>query len=343
MRIYPEKLTSHLATSLAPVYLVSGDEPLQMIEATDAIRARARDAGFTQRMVFEGDGDFDWQGFLAAGQSMSLFGDRQLLDVRFKKTPDKEAREALQTYLNSLSEDNLLLISAPKLDKKTQAQKWYTALDKTGVCVQVWPVKPNELGAWLTSRARSLGLTPDASAVALLTERVEGNLLAAAQELDKLRLLHGPGALTAEQVAEAAADSARFNIFDLVDTCLAGKRRKVVRMIEGLRAEGSAAVQVLWWLVKDIRILAVVAQNSGPGQSLDALLARHGVWDTRKALFKKALTGFPRRHWQTLMLRCAELDCLVKGQGTGNVWDDLLELALQLSPPEPGQKGRVRP
>lgn len=341
MRISPEQLQKNLTQHLAPVYLVSGEEPLQMIESTDAIRAQARAAGFAQRLVFEVGKDFEWQEFLAAGQSMSLFGDRQILDVRFSKSPDKAAKEALQSYMDNLSPDNLLLITLPKVDKKAQAQKWYAMLDKAGITLQVWPVKPHELGRWLDKRAQSVGLNLDREALVLLVERNEGNLLAAAQELDKLQLLYGQGRLTAQQVVAGAADSARYNVFDLVDTCFAGNRKKVVRMLEGLRAEGVATAQVMWWLVRDIRILAAVAGAARPGQNLDGLLSKSGVWDKRKTLFKKALSGRPSQHWMLLLQRCAELDCQVKGLGTGNVWEDLLELALALVPPASPGRARV--
>ena len=332
MRIYANQLAAHLNKSLLPVYLVTGDDPLLAIEAADSVRAKARQQGYSERQVIEGNTESDWTALVDAGRAMSLFAQRQVLDVRLAKSKtDSSAQWALEEYLKDPSPDHLLLISAPKLDKGVSRQKWFTRLEQCGAVVTVSPLKRQDVPAWIRRRAGAAGLQLDDDAVALIAERNEGNLLALAQEIQKLVLLLGAGPVTVRQVAQAVAESARYNIFDLVDTCLQGDRRRVVRMFDGLHAEAVAPAQVLWWLSRDIRALALMAQTLAKGKPLERVLADQFIWEVRKPLFRKALTKLPSRRWQELLCRCAELDRRVKGFGTGNVWDVLLELGLQMS------------
>lgn len=332
MRITSHQLGAQLQKALLPAYLITGDEILLRQEAADAVRATARQQGCGERLVFDAGGSDDWQALLAAGRSLSLFAQRQILEMRLPRDKvDDHGQHALLTYLEDPSPDNVLLITAPKLDKGVSKHKWFNRLLECGVVVTATPLKNQELPAWIQARARAAGLQLDREAIALLAERNEGNLLAAAQEITKLQLLLTDQRGNAQDVAQAVANSARFSVFDLVDTCLAGNPRRVLRLFRGLHAEGVAPVQILWWLTRDLRNLAGMHHAVTRGATVDRVLTERGVWDSRKPLFRKALTKAQPDHWQTLLERCAALDRRAKGFDTGNLWDDLLELALQMS------------
>lgn len=329
MRVQPRQLDNRLRKGLEPVYFLYGSEPLELFEAADRIRAMAREQGFSERLVFEFDNRNDWSGFFAAAQSMSLFGDRQLLDVRLNmERPDDGTRKALMEYLDRPSPDHLVLITAPRLDGGVRNSKWFKRVEAEAVLVQFWPVQRGELPGWIRQRAAGLGLRPDPQALGLLAERADGNLLAAAQELEKLLLLHGKGDITVEQVAEATGDSARYSVFDLGDAALGADRRKLVRMLRGMQAEGVAAVQVLWWLAADIRTLAAAEGARDCGAPVADQWQKHRLREKRKPLFNKVLRQSPPGLWGGLLRRCAHLDRVNKGLAAGNAWDELLELGL---------------
>lgn len=330
MKLYPDKLATHLNQGLLPVYFFSGDEPLQLGEAADAVRKQAREAGFTEREVMHADKGFDWNELLASGNAMSLFAERKVIDLRFPSgKPGKDGAAALIEYVERLPEDTVLLITAGKIDKAAQQSKWFKALDKVGATLQVWPVEAADMPRWLEQRMRSRGLQPDKEAVTMVSDRVEGNLLAAAQEVDKLVLLNGEGPLSEEQVETAVADSARFDVYSLVDTALLGDITRVTRMLEGLRGEGVEPVLILWALSREIRNLADMAGLLESGKGMDSVLAR--VWGKRKGPVRRGLQRHNRARWQMMLRRAARLDRLVKGQAAGNAWDELLQLGLMMA------------
>jgi DNA polymerase III subunit delta len=332
MKLRADQLAAHAQKSLAPVYLVSGDEPLQLNEACDVLRAAARKQGYAERQVFNVETGFDWDGLLMAANSMSLFAERRILELRLPNAkPGNEGSKALVEYAQRPAQDTVLLVITGKLDSATQKSVWCGALEAAGVALQVWPVEIAQLPAWIERRMRAKGLQPAPGAVSLLVERVEGNLLAAAQEIEKLVLLYGAGALDENQVAAAVVDSARYDIYGLADAALDGDGARVVRMIEGLRGEGEDPVLILWALVREIRALCMMAREQRDGVAVGQLLAKYKVWDKRKALVEKTLkrhTLARLRH----MLRCAgRIDRVIKGRETGNSWDELVELAVAMS------------
>lgn len=331
MRLKPEQLAQQLQRGIAPIYLVCGDEPLQSMEACDAIRAAARAAGCTERMVFEAERGFDWTQLMQARANLSLFAERRLLELRLPTgKPGVEGAKALMEYLAAPSSGDVLLILAGKLDKESQQAKWFVALDKAGVVVQVWPVEPAQLPAWVDRRMRAKGLQPTREAAALLAERVEGNLLACAQEIEKLALVR-EGALDAEAVAAAVADSARYNVYDLVDRALAGEAAQCARALQGLRGEGEEPVLVLWALARELRALAQMRAALAAGKGEDTVLAEHRVWDKRKTLVRAALKRHSLPACRDLLRRAAAIDRVIKGATRGNAWDELLQLALGLA------------
>ena len=255
MRLYPEKLRGHLQQQLLPVYLVSGDEPLLLQECCDLIRQQARAQGCTEREVIDaGVSGFKWQDILHSASSMSLFAERKLVELRLPSgKPGAEGSKALCEYLNMASGEDVLLIISGKIDKQSTNSKWYKALDKAGVTIQVWPVDAAELPRWLQQRVRNAGMSIDADALQLLCERVEGNLLAAVQEVEKLKLLATDSRITTETVTEAVSNNARYNLFGMADSALKGDATTSLRMLHGLRAEGTEPPVVLWALAREIR------------------------------------------------------------------------------------------
>ncbi len=331
MQIKPEQLNVQLKKGLVPLYFVSGDEPLLVQEACDAIRAAARQAGCSEREVHHVESSFDWQGFLQSGDAMSLFADRKLIELRLPTgKPGDKGSKALQAYAERPSEDNILLIISGKLEGSSRNTKWYKALDKAGAVVTIWPMDLRQLPGWAMRRMKEKSLQPSQEAVALLVERVEGNLLACAQEIEKLLLLHGEGAVDVDKVAASVADSSRFDIYKLVDGALQGDVARTSRIINGLKGEGVEPVLVLWALSREIRSMANMAFEATQGAGVEQVLAKHRVWDKRKALVRSGLKRHSLPQWQAMLKRCAEVDGMIKGGRPGNVWDELLQLSLWL-------------
>lgn len=331
MRLKPEQLAQHLKQTLAPVYLVSGDEPLQVMEAADAVRARAKQAGCDERLLFEVERGFNWGQFLEARASMSLFSQQRLLELRLPSgKPGVDGAKALQDYLAAPAGDVLLII-AGKLEKESQQAKWFGAIERAGAVVQVWPVEPGQLPGWVERRMRAKGLLPTPEAVALLAERVEGNLLACAQEIEKLALLHEGAAVDAATIAAAVTNSARYSVYDLVDRALAGDAPHALRVLQGLRGEGEEPVLVLWALAREIRLLAQMRASIDAGASIDRVFTEHRIWDKRKPLLRSALQRHQASACRKLLRRAAAVDRTIKGAAPGDAWDELMRLAAVLA------------
>ncbi|MDH3451161.1 MAG: DNA polymerase III subunit delta [Gammaproteobacteria bacterium] len=326
MQIPLEKLADRLQQPLAPVFLICGDEPLQRQEAGDQVRAACREAGYEERTVLLADSGFEWQQLQDFGNNLSLFATRRLLELRLSGSPGQAGGKALQAYAAAPPEDTVLLVIGPRIERKTQSSAWYRAVDECGVLVQVWPVDRRRFAQWLVKRAESLDLQLSKSAAGVLAERVENNMLAAAQELEKLRLLCGAAAVDEETVLRAVADSARYNVFDLADAMLGGEHARVTRILRGLREEGVEAVLVLWSIARELRVLATVAAALAHGTQQDSALREAGVWSRRKPLVTQAL----RRgsDWQALLLEAAAADRSIKGAAP-EPWSALEALALR--------------
>ena len=332
MQLKPEQLERHLQQQLAPVYFISGDDPLRVMEAADAVRAAARTRGYTERDVLTVQPGFDWYSLQAEAGNLSLFSAQRIIDLRLPTgKPGKEGAQALRDFAEALPDDTLLLITAGKLEPAARKSKWVQALDAAGVVVFVWPLDAQAFLTWLEARMRRRGLCPTREAVAMLADRVEGNLLAAVQEIDKLYLLQGEGEVDAQAITRLVADNARFDVFALVDAALAGKVARSVRILRGLEAEGMAPQIVLWALAREIRQLAAMSTQLAGGESLAGLLTRHRVWANRKALVGQALKRLSSRQCSAMLRRCAGVDRISKGRGTGNAWDELLQLTCELA------------
>lgn len=301
MKLAPEKLAAHLARELAPVYLLSGDEPLLVGEAADAVRARARGAGFTDREVYFIERGSSWDEVRAAAGNLSLFASRRLVELRLPTgRPGAVGSAAIIELAERRDADMVLLIVTGRLGRDAQGAAWVRSVDKHGVWMNAWPISRDKLPAWLDARARRAGLKFDAAALGLLADRTEGNLLAAQQEIDRLALTLA-GEVSVAQLAASVADSARFDVFRLVDAAHAGNAARALRIIEGLRAEGVEPTLVLWALLREVR----AAMRAG---------GRHSRRD------------FPR-----LIERASRADRAAKGRVQANAWEEIALLAADLS------------
>lgn len=328
-----QQLHKHLAGSeLKPVYLIAGEEHLLVIEAADALRARARELGYAEREILDADQYFDWDALARAGASLSLFASRRLIDLRLPtgKT-GKEGSAAIVEFCANPPPDTILLITSLQWSKKeNEGAAWVGAVAQAGLYVPVWPMRLDEFSAWLGQRMASSGLHPDSAAVAALAERVEGNSLAAAQEIDKLALLHGSAPLDAQTLEDLVADSARYDVFKLVDAALAGDASRASRILAGLRAEGDAVPALMGMIAFQLQLLARLA--AAPNLA-SAFRAEH-LWEAREKFLRKALGRAGSGHWEDCLVQAARVDRLSKGRGIGDAWIELERLLVMIARPD---------
>ncbi len=323
MKLTPDSLLTHLQQSLAPAYLVSGDDPLLTGEAADAIRAKAKSAGFTERDVHFMERGADWNDVRASTGTLSLFGSQRLVEIRLPSgKPGTAGNSTLADLLAREDRDNLFLILTPRLDRDAQAADWVRTIESRGAWVQVWPVEPDRLVGWLRARSRRMRLEVSDDALELLAERTEGNLLAASQELDKLKLLAPGRRADTDTVLASVADSARFDVFQLAEAVLAGDAARALRVLSGLRAEGVEPTLALWSLTKAIRdIWGAIASPGG---------FRPRAWQRQAAALDKGIRRAPRLSFAALAMRAARADRMVKGRLSGNAWDEITLLATDI-------------
>ena len=304
---------------MLPAYLITGDELLITQECCDTIRQHCRKEGISEREVLNVDRSFDWAQLLDSGQSMSLFGDRKLIELRIGDSKmDQKSSAALQEYLGHADGSNILLVSCGKLDSRSMNSKWVKALDAAGAVIQVWPIERQHLDNWIMQRMRKIGLNADSDAVQLLADRVEGNLLAADQEISKLKILAGERSITADVVANAVASSARYDVFKLIDTALAGNAGNALQMLNSLQAEGGEDIAMLGAVTREIRTLYQCAQQLEQGGGIDRVLDGARVWDKRKSLYKNTLRRLKSAQLGKLLQLATRIDAAQKGQSKEN-------------------------
>jgi DNA polymerase III subunit delta len=322
LKLSAESLAPHLQKQLARAYLISGDEPLLVGEAADAVRVRARAVGFTEREVHFVTAGFSWPDLSASVNTLSLFASQRLVEIRLPSArPGVTGGAALVELIEAKLGDVVLLITAPRLERDTQNAAWVRAAEKHGAWVPVWPIDPARLSGWLATRARALGLQAEPGALDALAERTEGNLLAAHQELEKLRLAATDARITLDQVVGSVADSARFDTFKLLDAALEGDAPRALRILDGLRAEGFEPVLVLWALVRAVRDLWATigeASDAKPG------------WSRRSAALERGRARAGRLDYGRLTGRAERADRIIKGRESGDAWDEMALLAADL-------------
>ena len=332
MKVYPDRLEALLERGTAPIYLVHGDEPLQGGEITDRLRRHARDWGAEEREVVVAETDDDWARLAEAGASLSLFAARRLVELRLPTgKPGRAGAAALAAWAERPPEDVVLLIQSGRLDKGGASSAWFKAVDAVGVTVQVQPIDASSLPRWMGARLARHGLQPTPEALALVCERVEGNLLAASQEIERLGLLHEPGVLEASMVLDAVADSARYAISDLAPAALRGEPARALKILRGLAATGEAPTLVLWALNQEIRGGARAAETHAKGAGLETALKNAGVWAGRQADLKLAIARHPVRAWLGFVAEIARIDRMIKGREAGDVWDAFESLCAALA------------
>ncbi|UZE97096.1 DNA polymerase III subunit delta [Alkalimarinus alittae] len=333
MKLKPEQLKSHLSNQLLPVYLINGDEALLVQESCDEIRKKCRDEGFTERLSWHADRQFDWNQLLEEAGSLSLFGDKKIIEIRIDNgKPGDKGSKAIEQFCQATSEDTVLLIITGRLDASTQKRKWVSTVDKIGGMVTLWPISAEQLPNWIQQRSRQMGLTLDQESVSLLTERVEGNLLAAKQELEKLALLCPDGKITPEQVTQSVADSARFDIFNLTDECIKGASKHALHVLQGLKSEGTEPPVILWALARELRVVYDLSNSNRLGQPAQSVFKAHRVIAKRQSLLSHAASRLSHQQLNQLIKLSERIDQSIKGSKQyGSSWELLAEFVLLLS------------
>ncbi len=333
MQLRAEQLSSSLERQgLSPVYIISGDEPLQLMECADLVRQHARKDQFEERVVLEVESGFDWNSLFAESANVSLFSSRKLIELRLNNKPGKEGGAVLAEYATQPEIENVLLVLCGKVDKQTQKSKWYSALEKAGVAIQVWPIDARQLPGWIKQRFKQAGKTIDHIAVEQIAERVEGNLLAARQEIDKLCLLIDHENISMDDVNRAVSDSARYDVFELLTCALNADTERTVRILNGLRSELSDPAAIYGALAWDYRRLCVIAHDVNSGKPFEKACIEQRVWnDLRKSAIKRALPRLPETKLHQLLRYLIIIDRKIKSTDRDIVWIMLQSFLLSLT------------
>ncbi len=333
MAVTPESFRKSLDNNeLAPVYLIAGDEPLLLQEAADALRSRARANGFSEREVLDVDAQFDWNDLARTGAGLSLFAMKRLIEVRLPSgRPDRAGSAAIIEWCKSPVPDVVLLILASEWSKKHEGA-WVKEVERIGVYLPVKSLRVDELPAWIRARMQSRGFAPDEDAVALLASRAEGNLLAIAQEIDKLAMLREGGRVAAEELEALDADNALFDVFKLTDAAFAGDAARALRVLQGLRGEGEDLIPMMGWLLNQLELALRLASAD---DFASAARAEYNFWPARQRLFANALkrAGRGAGHWERCVAWCARIDRMAKGRETGDPWQELERLLVAIAQP----------
>lgn len=331
MRIASEQLAPHLARGLKPLYTVFGEEPLLALEASDRIRARVRADGYAEREILTAEPGFKWAQLAMAAHSQSLFAALKLLELRIPNgKPGTDGATAIRDFCASLPADTVTLVYLPEIDWRAQKAAWFEALDHAGVTVESKAVPRKALPQWLAGRLKAQGQDANAEALAFIAERVEGNLMAAFQEVQKLALLFPEGPLELAQVREAVLDVARYDVFGLGAAMTEGDATRLTRMLDGLKGEGAAPLMALWSLTEEIRAIGKLLDGIASGRPLNMLWREARVWDhTRQQGLQQNLRRFNAAQIAPALRHAAAIDRMVKGLAAGDVWDELLQLALR--------------
>ncbi|WHZ18926.1 MAG: DNA polymerase III delta subunit [Rhodanobacteraceae bacterium] len=317
---------------LAPVYLLAGEEPLQLQEAGDALRARARALGFGEREVLDVEAHFDWDRLARSGASLSLFASRRLIELRLPTgKPDRDGAAAISEWCKAPAADTVLMISAAEWSRKHEGA-WVKSVERAGAYVWLRAPRVDQLPDWIRARMRSKGFVPDDDAVALLAARAEGNLLAIAQEIDKLAALRAGGPVGAEELESLGADNAVYDVFKLTDAAFGGDAPRALRILGGLRAEGEDVIPMLGWLLNQ---LDLALRLSSASDFASAVRNEYGMWPARQKLFADALHrgGRGNAHWRRCLAECARIDRMAKGREIGDPWREMERLVVAIAQP----------
>ncbi len=329
---YPQ-LTQHLSKNVAPIYLVSSDELLLIQEAIDAIRAAAKKAGFSERVSTTAETKGDWEKLLYTDtHSRSLFSEKKIIELNLTHIKLNSTNgKVFEEYASKPLTDTLLIISTTKLDAKVEKTTWYKAIEKSGVVMPIWPISADQLPQWVMQRARKTNLQLTPQAAERLATLIEGNLLAAAQEIEKLSLLYPNQTLDHHAIENAVMDNARFDIFNLADSALLGDSLRCIRILKNLNDEGIEPTLVLWALTREVRVLADMQKQLQQGASLSSLFAKARIWEKRQAGFRAFLQRYKSGNCWDLLIHAAKIDRTIKGIEIGDVWNELELFVMQMT------------
>lgn len=337
MRINSDQIVQSLSTKIAPFYWISGDETLLVQESLTQLRTRVREQGFSEWELLFVDRNFDWQSLLQSGNSMSLFSDKKIIELRLQSAKlDDAGKAALSQYLHSPNPDNVLILVSPRVEPAALNTKWFKALESAGVFVTVWPIFADKLPAWIRNRMANTGMTADTDAIAILAERVEGNLLAADQEIEKLGVLTGASRekkvhIDRKNIMSLVADSSRYSNFNLIDAALTGDARRCIKIVNGLRAEGTEILQLLGALSSELRRLVAVSHHVTRGQSLAQAMKNEGVRRNHEKELSQAVQRTSLMELEAMLSNARRIDLAVKGMSPADPWIELTQLVLRLS------------
>ncbi|BBB14936.1 DNA polymerase III delta subunit [Candidatus Rickettsiella viridis] len=335
MQLRYEQLNTLLEKKpLAPIYFVSGEELLLVQMACDSIRNSAKKQGFSEREVFYAESGFNWHTLLTHANNYGLFSEKQILELHLLQGVSESAAQTLKTYASDPPANKLLLVITGKLDRRLLQTTWFKSIDSVGVFMALWPMEQAQLSRWITERLASLGLKAEKEAIQYLISATEGNLLASAQEIEKLSLYFASDTqhiITPEAMMQALSDNARFDPFKLTDAALQGEAKRCLRILNRLREEGVEPLLILWSLSRECRQLASLAFQLAKGQNLRTLFQTHHIWEKRQPLFQQALQRHSLTHWYTLLKLATQSDRIIKGVISGNIWHALQQLSLQLA------------
>ena len=332
MKINLNQLSTYLQKDLAPCYLVTGDEHLLVAEALDAVRAAARERGFTFRDLHVATTGFDWALLRDSGSNLSLFAEKRIVELRVPTgKPGRVGSQAIADFVDNCDDDLLFIVVAPKLDRNAQSAKWVKTLESAGIYLPVWPIDLRELPRWIAERMRRAGLEADRDAVTMIANRVEGNLLAASQEIEKLRLILGEGKVTAKDVTDAVANSSRYDVFKLVDAAMGGDAKRALKILSGLQAEGVEPVIVVWALTRELRTLALLTDTVAQGGDLASGMKKNRVWSNRQALVRNCIGRHRHGDFHRLLKDASQADQAAKGQVRADPWQLSTNIVLGLS------------
>lgn len=324
MKIQLQQLTQQLTKNIAPLYLISGDELLLVQEACNDVRRHATTAGYSEREIFYIESGFNWENFLSSINNFSLFGGRALVELHLKSKLTDVGSRILQKYAEQPVSDKVILIISDKLDVAQQKTAWFKAVDASGIVLPIWPIDMTQLPLWINRRLQQAGLTTDSQGIKLLADHTAGNLLAAAQEIEKLRLIYNSGTLTSEQIIAVVTDNTRFSVFNLLDIALAGEISLVNGILENLKNEGIEPTIILWVIARELRLLVEMSFAMQQGIAIDQAMMQNNVWNNRKVIIKKTLLRHSLASLQNLLKHAAQIDGIIKGIDSQHLlWHEL--------------------
>ena len=336
MRVSLEELANRLASAgakLPKVILLNGNVPLLVEEALDAARTVLREQGFTERLKYQLETGFDWSAITGVGQAMSLFAERRIIELRVPKALGAPGTKAITEYCQNPAEDDILIIMMPSLDKRQRSAKWVSAIESVGWLADGQDISPPQFPVWIKKRIQSRSLRVEPGVIDMMVELLEGNVMAAAQEIDKLQVLASDGEVTLKLLTESLADQAHFDVYALTDGCLIGDFARVLRIKSRLQSEGLEPVIVVWALVREIRVLAAIAAGLQQGQNKGMLFKQNRIWNKREVAVNSALNRLSSAQWYDLLEQAAHLDQTVKGQRyqeVGSLWYQIEQLCANM-------------